>query len=199
MTTAEQVAPLDPSAAAPMRIGSRLIGAIAVGAALLSATATFLVLSGLTPIAPVHEVVVNLLLGDFADRAAAARHHRPGSLGGGAGAQARLCGLAAARADRRPVRRDGRGADRSCRRGRLDDARSRPRPVLLDPHPRHDRAVADRGRRLCQRACPVDPRRDHGDGLRPRPRQADVRPGQASNFQKFFTAQATARGLSAAH
>ena len=66
MTTAEQAAPLDPSAAAPMRIGSRMIGAIAVGAALLSATATFLVLSDLTPIAPVHEVVVTLLLGDFA-------------------------------------------------------------------------------------------------------------------------------------
>ncbi len=43
-----------------------MIGAIAVGAALLSATATFLVLSDLTPIAPVHEVVVTLLLGDFA-------------------------------------------------------------------------------------------------------------------------------------
>ena len=44
-----------------MPIASRLIGAIAVGAALLSATATFLVLAGLTPISPVHEVVVTLL------------------------------------------------------------------------------------------------------------------------------------------
>jgi two-component system nitrogen regulation sensor histidine kinase NtrY len=43
---------------------SRLIGACAVGVALLSATATFLVLAGLTPIAPVHEVVVGLLLGN---------------------------------------------------------------------------------------------------------------------------------------
>ncbi|MFY9772408.1 MAG: PAS domain-containing sensor histidine kinase [Xanthobacteraceae bacterium] len=43
---------------------SRLIGACAVGVALLSATATFLVLAGLTPIAPVHEVVVDLLLGN---------------------------------------------------------------------------------------------------------------------------------------
>ena len=66
MTTADQVAPLDPAAAVPMLVGSRLIGAIAVGAALLSATATFLVLSDFTPIAPVHEVVVALLLGDFA-------------------------------------------------------------------------------------------------------------------------------------
>jgi two-component system nitrogen regulation sensor histidine kinase NtrY len=68
MTTADQVAPLDsamdPAKSAPMPVTSRLIGAIAVGAALLSATATFLVLSGLTPIAPVHEVVVKLLLGN---------------------------------------------------------------------------------------------------------------------------------------
>jgi two-component system nitrogen regulation sensor histidine kinase NtrY len=64
MTTADQVALLDSATAAPMPVTSRLIGAIAVGAALLSATATFLVLSGLTPIAPVHEVVVKLLLGN---------------------------------------------------------------------------------------------------------------------------------------
>ncbi len=64
MTTVDQVAPLDPAATAPMPVASRLIGAIAVGIALLSATATFLVLAGLTPIAPVHEVVVKLLLGN---------------------------------------------------------------------------------------------------------------------------------------
>jgi len=64
MTTVDQVAPLDPPAAAPMPVASRLIGAIAVGVALLSATATFLVLAGLTPIAPVHQVVVDLLLGN---------------------------------------------------------------------------------------------------------------------------------------
>jgi two-component system, NtrC family, nitrogen regulation sensor histidine kinase NtrY len=77
MTTADQVAPLgpavmvsgpaasatpiDPAASAPMPVASRLIGAIAVGVALLSAAATFVVLAGLTPIAPVHEVVVKLL------------------------------------------------------------------------------------------------------------------------------------------
>jgi two-component system nitrogen regulation sensor histidine kinase NtrY len=64
MSTVEQVAPLDPAATAPLPVASRLIGAIAVGIALLSATATFLVLAGLTPIAPVHEVVVKLLLGN---------------------------------------------------------------------------------------------------------------------------------------
>jgi two-component system, NtrC family, nitrogen regulation sensor histidine kinase NtrY len=66
MTTAEQVASLDPIAAAPTPVASRLIGTAAVGAALLSATATFLVLAGLTPIAPVHEAVVDLLLGNAA-------------------------------------------------------------------------------------------------------------------------------------
>jgi two-component system nitrogen regulation sensor histidine kinase NtrY len=79
MTTADQVAPLDPTMAAsglmatldpatmaPMPVASRLIGAVAVGLALLSATATFVVLAGLTPIAPVHEVVVELLLADLA-------------------------------------------------------------------------------------------------------------------------------------
>jgi two-component system, NtrC family, nitrogen regulation sensor histidine kinase NtrY len=69
MTTVDQVAPIEaapiePAAAAPMPVASRLIGALAVGIALLSATATFLVLSGLTPIAPVHEVVVKLLAGN---------------------------------------------------------------------------------------------------------------------------------------
>jgi two-component system nitrogen regulation sensor histidine kinase NtrY len=52
------------SSAAPMPAASRLIGAIAVGIALLSATATFLVLAGLTPIAPVDSVVKELLLGN---------------------------------------------------------------------------------------------------------------------------------------
>jgi two-component system nitrogen regulation sensor histidine kinase NtrY len=64
MTTVDQVAPGEPAATAPMPVASRLIGAIAVGIALLSATATFLVLANLTPIAPVNQVVVELLLGN---------------------------------------------------------------------------------------------------------------------------------------
>jgi len=64
MATVDQVAALDPAGATPVPIVSRLIGSCAVGVALLSATATFLVLAGLTPIAPVHEVVVELLLGN---------------------------------------------------------------------------------------------------------------------------------------
>lgn len=49
---------------APTPISSRVIGAIALGLALLWATATFLVLGGLTWIAPVDEVVKQLLLGN---------------------------------------------------------------------------------------------------------------------------------------
>jgi two-component system nitrogen regulation sensor histidine kinase NtrY len=64
MTTVDQIAALDPAGVTPVPFVSRLIGACAVGVALLSATATFLVLAGLTPIAPVHEVVVELLLGN---------------------------------------------------------------------------------------------------------------------------------------
>jgi two-component system, NtrC family, nitrogen regulation sensor histidine kinase NtrY len=64
MATVDQVAALDPAGITPVPFVSRLIGACAVGVALLSATATFLVLAGLTPIAPVHEVVVELLLGN---------------------------------------------------------------------------------------------------------------------------------------
>ena len=61
---AKSAAVAESSFTAPMPAASRLIGAIAVGIALLSATATFLVLAGLTPIAPVHQVVVDLLLGN---------------------------------------------------------------------------------------------------------------------------------------
>jgi two-component system nitrogen regulation sensor histidine kinase NtrY len=67
MTTVEQVAPIDPTATAPppLPVASRLVGAIAVGIALLSATATFLVLAGLTPIVPTDAVDRALLLGNL--------------------------------------------------------------------------------------------------------------------------------------
>ena len=64
MTTVDQVAPIESATSAPMPAASRLIGAIAVFVALLSATATFLVLAGLTPIVPVNSVVKELLLGN---------------------------------------------------------------------------------------------------------------------------------------
>jgi two-component system nitrogen regulation sensor histidine kinase NtrY len=61
---AQSAAAAEMTSAAPVPTASRLIGAIAVGIALLSATATFLVLAGLTPIAPVDSVVKELLLGN---------------------------------------------------------------------------------------------------------------------------------------
>ena len=50
------------AAPAPSRIAARLLGPVAVGLALCSAFATFVVLSDLTPLAPTHNVVVTLLL-----------------------------------------------------------------------------------------------------------------------------------------
>jgi two-component system nitrogen regulation sensor histidine kinase NtrY len=63
MASADQSLPLEKSAAlgSGRRLPWRWIGFVAVGAALLSALATFLVLSGLTPLPPTHNVVVSLL------------------------------------------------------------------------------------------------------------------------------------------
>jgi two-component system nitrogen regulation sensor histidine kinase NtrY len=63
MASADQSLLLDKSAALGngRRLPWRAIGFIAVAAALLSALATFLVLSGLTPLPPTHNVVVSLL------------------------------------------------------------------------------------------------------------------------------------------
>jgi two-component system nitrogen regulation sensor histidine kinase NtrY len=63
MTIAEEVATADQGAAAPKQ-PSRMLGSSAVTVALLSATVTFAVLAGLTPIAPTHQVVVSLLAVD---------------------------------------------------------------------------------------------------------------------------------------
>ncbi|MCF2523598.1 PAS domain-containing sensor histidine kinase [Bradyrhizobium sp. G127] len=64
MTTAETSAQsFDPSVAeSPGRPLRRLFAPVAVGLALLSAFLTFVVLTGLTPIAPTHQVVVTFLL-----------------------------------------------------------------------------------------------------------------------------------------
>jgi two-component system nitrogen regulation sensor histidine kinase NtrY len=63
MASADQSLPLDKPAAlgAGRRLPWRWIGLVSVGAALLSALTTFLVLSGLTPLPPTHNVVVSLL------------------------------------------------------------------------------------------------------------------------------------------
>ncbi|MGD9925376.1 MAG: PAS domain-containing sensor histidine kinase, partial [Pseudorhodoplanes sp.] len=63
MASADQSLPLERPAAlgSGRRLPWRWIGLVAVGVALLSALATFLVLSGLTPLPPTHNVVVSLL------------------------------------------------------------------------------------------------------------------------------------------
>ena len=63
--TTEDIGPADPGGAYTSRPSLRLFGAIAVVLALVSATVTFVVLAGLTPIAPTHRVVVTLLLIDL--------------------------------------------------------------------------------------------------------------------------------------
>ena len=63
MASADDVATGDARASAP-RLSLRVIGLIAVALALLSATVTFAVLAGLTPIAPTHQVVVTVLAVD---------------------------------------------------------------------------------------------------------------------------------------
>src|SRR5215470_17034320 len=63
MATADDLAGSDFGGPAP-RLSLRLVGSIAVGLALLSATVTFAVLAGLTPVAPTHQVVVTVLLID---------------------------------------------------------------------------------------------------------------------------------------
>src|SRR5437660_3962703 len=63
MTIAEEVATAEQGASAPKQ-QSRMLGSITVTVALLSATVTFAVLAGLTPIAPTHQVVVSVLAVD---------------------------------------------------------------------------------------------------------------------------------------
>ncbi|MCC6890310.1 MAG: PAS domain-containing sensor histidine kinase, partial [Hyphomicrobiales bacterium] len=60
MTVIEETAALERSPSAS-RLGTRFLGPIAITLAMLSALVTFLVLTGLTPILPTHEVVVTVL------------------------------------------------------------------------------------------------------------------------------------------
>src|SRR5882757_2160101 len=63
MTIAEEVSTADSGASAP-KPQSRVLGSVTVTIALISALVTFLVLAGLTPVAPTHQVVVSVLLVD---------------------------------------------------------------------------------------------------------------------------------------
>jgi two-component system, NtrC family, nitrogen regulation sensor histidine kinase NtrY len=69
MTSVDDVAGSNvaaPGGGAGVKLASGILGPLAVGLALLSAAVTFLVLTGLTPILPTHEVVVTVLLANVA-------------------------------------------------------------------------------------------------------------------------------------
>ena len=141
------------SAAPPAQRGEvRILGPIAVGLALLSAFATFIVLADLTPISPTHEVVVTLLLANAATVllliGIIAREVWQV-------VQARRAGRAAARLHVRIVglfSRHRRGAGDPGRDRGERDARPRPRPAVLRRHAHGDRELADRRRGLSARA-----------------------------------------------
>src|SRR5215468_7595075 len=61
MASADELASADFGGASAPKLSLRLIGSLAVGLALLSATVTFAVLAGLTPVLPTHQVVVTVL------------------------------------------------------------------------------------------------------------------------------------------
>jgi two-component system nitrogen regulation sensor histidine kinase NtrY len=69
MTSVDDVAGSNiaaPGGGAGVKRASGILGPLAVGLALLSAAVTFLVLTGLTPVLPTHEVVVTVLLANAA-------------------------------------------------------------------------------------------------------------------------------------
>jgi two-component system, NtrC family, nitrogen regulation sensor histidine kinase NtrY len=69
MTSVDDVAGSNiaaPGGGAGVKLASGILGPLAVGLALLSAAVTFLVLTGLTPVLPTHEVVVTVLLANAA-------------------------------------------------------------------------------------------------------------------------------------
>jgi two-component system nitrogen regulation sensor histidine kinase NtrY len=69
MTSIDEVAGSNvaaPGGGAGLKLASGILGPLAVGLALLSAAVTFLVLTGLTPVLPTHEVVVTVLLANAA-------------------------------------------------------------------------------------------------------------------------------------
>src|SRR3984893_10977227 len=69
MTSVDDVAGSNiaaPGGGAGVKLASGILGPLAVGLALLSAGVTFLVLTGLTPVLPTHEVVVTVLLANGA-------------------------------------------------------------------------------------------------------------------------------------
>ena len=175
MKTADDQTIADISGGASAPRSMRWLGSIAVVIALLSATVTFAVLAGLTPIAPTHQVVVTVLAVD-----ALASLLLIAVIGREVWAimQARRrgrAGAAAARAHHRSVLGDRRGTGDPDRGRRQHHARSRPRAVVHLAHPDGDPEFAHRLADLFQRAERDDPQRNLSDGVRRGARQDHVR------------------------
>ena len=167
--------------------------------AAVGAWSTFVVLAGLTPIAPTHEVVVTLLAGQRASRCCF-------SLGSSAREVWRRCAGTAPRprrgapacAHRRPVLRDRRGAGRSGGRRGEHDARSRPRSPVFAAD-----LVADRELRplspmpMCASIDQTGPRRQHRDWQSSSRAQSRCSIRTASSSSSSSSVQASIRGLPA--
>ena len=154
MTSAETSATsFDPSFAEPKgRSLWRFLAPFAVGLALLSAFLTFVVLTGLTPIAADVAGCPFLHPDQRGHHPGAGRHHRPRGLAGAAGPPPRPGGGTAARPDCQPVF-DHRGvAGRAGGDRRQCDHRSRSRPAVFRSDPRGDPELADHCPRLYARA-----------------------------------------------
>ena len=194
-TTAELMSPpRRPRRAA----GARLLGFVAVAIALLSALVTFLVLAGLTPIAPTHEVVVDAPGRQRVDRAAAARASSAREVW--QVLQARRRGRAGARLHVRivalfsviaavPAILVAVVASVTLDRG-LDR-------LFSHAHRAAHRELADRRRRLSARAradrCAATSSRWPSTSTRAKPLFDQDR----ERFRQFLTAQASMRGLPA--
>ena len=162
---------------------------------MLSALATFLILMGLTPIMPTHQVVVSvlainavtvlLLLGVIAREVwQVVQARRPGRAG--ARLHVRIVGLFSVIAAV-PAILVAVVASITLDRG-LDR-------LVLHPHPRGDRELADRRRRL---SAASTRRSIRGDIMAMSFDVARAKPlfdSDRERFQQFFTAQARVRGL----
>ncbi len=145
--------------------------------------ATYLILTGLTPIAPRDEVVRR---GPLRQRGPDHRHDRGDRLAGlghvaGLARQAR--GRAPACAHRAAVLHHRRASGDAARRRRYDDVLALARRLVLDAHARHHLKLARRGEGLRRRARAGDPDRrgQHGPRHRrgSRHRRRSARPSSA--------------------
>ncbi len=144
------------------------IGLSLVLLSLVSAFATYLILTGLTPITPRNEVVLTVL---FVNVAADHRHDRAAGLADH-GTDARLATPYARRAAAHPHRRavldHRRAADAAARHRRYHHLLALARWMVRHQHARHRAELARCRQRLPRRAWAGDPHRHRQHGARSR-------------------------------